>query len=105
YYRYDRGHEPAFLGVEQFAGRVVHPQHWPDDLDVAGSRVVVIGSGATAITLVPALTSGPDAAAHVTMLQRTPTYVMPVPRRDRIANAARRVLPAETAYALTRAKN
>ncbi|MBE7325228.1 NAD(P)/FAD-dependent oxidoreductase [Nocardioides sp. Y6] len=105
YYRYDRGHSPDFPGLEQFTGRVVHPQVWPDDLDVSGQQVVIIGSGATAITLVPALATGPTAAAHVTMLQRTPTYVMPLPRRDRLANAARRVLPERAAYALTRTKN
>lgn len=105
YYRYDRGHAPDFPGLETFAGDVVHPQFWPEALDVSGREVVVIGSGATAVTLVPALSSGPQAAAHVTMLQRTPTYVMPIPRRDRLALLARRVLPPERAYALVRAKN
>lgn len=105
YYRYDRGHSPQLPGIEEFEGRTVHPQFWPEDLDVTDQQVVVIGSGATAITLVPALAEGPTAAAHVTMLQRTPSYVMPLPRRDRVANAARRVLPEKAAYALTRTKN
>ena len=71
YYRYDEGYTPEFAGIERFAGQVVHPQHWPDDLDYAGKRVVVIGSGATAVTLVPALA---EQAEHVTMLQRSPSY-------------------------------
>ena len=79
YYRYDTGYLPDFPGRERFAGTIVHPQHWPDGLDVAGRRVVVIGSGATAVTLVPALA---EKAAHVTMLQRSPSYVLSVPSRD-----------------------
>ncbi len=102
YYRYEEGHTPEFSGIERFAGQVVHPQHWPEDLDYAGKRVVVIGSGATAITLIPAMT---DTAAHVTMLQRSPSYVISVPQKDPIANALRRFLPADTAYALARKKN
>jgi cation diffusion facilitator CzcD-associated flavoprotein CzcO len=102
YYRYDEGYTPQFPGIEQFAGRVVHPQHWPDDLDHAGKRVVVIGSGATAVTLVPALA---ETAAHVTMLQRSPTYILSLPSEDPIANRLRRTLGAERAYALTRWKN
>jgi cation diffusion facilitator CzcD-associated flavoprotein CzcO len=102
YYRYDEGHTPHFEGIERFAGQVVHPQHWPQDLDYAGKRVVVIGSGATAVTLVPAMT---DRAAHVTMLQRSPTYVLSVPEKDPIANALRRILPAQLAYDITRRKN
>ncbi len=102
YYRYDEGHTPSFAGVERFRGRIVHPQHWPEDLDYEGKRVVVIGSGATAITLIPAMT---DRAAHVTMLQRSPSYVISVPEKDPIANALKRVLSARTAYALTRRKN
>jgi cation diffusion facilitator CzcD-associated flavoprotein CzcO len=101
YYRYDEGYTPAFAGVEQFAGRVVHPQHWPADLDVNGRRVVVIGSGATAITLVPALA---ETGAQVTMLQRSPSYVVPRPRRDPLAVALRR-LPARQRYWLVRWKN
>ncbi|MFM8304599.1 MAG: flavin-containing monooxygenase [Actinomycetota bacterium] len=102
YFRYDHGHEPRLPGIERFAGRVVHPQHWPPDLDVAGRRVVVIGSGATAVTLVPALV---ERGAHVTMLQRSPSYYVSIPQRDRLANRVRRWLPRERAYAWTRRKN
>jgi cation diffusion facilitator CzcD-associated flavoprotein CzcO len=105
YYAYDRGHTPEWPGAERFAGRLVHPQHWPEDLDYAGKRVVVIGSGATAVTLVPAMANGPDAAAHVTMLQRSPSYVAVMPARDAVGNALRRVLPGGAAYAATRWKN
>src|SRR6478752_9819846 len=86
YYRYDQGYTPEFPGLENFAGEVVHPQHWPEDLDYAGKRVVVIGSGATAMTLVPALAAD---AAHVTMLQRSPTYVVSIPGEDGLANRLR----------------
>ncbi|AXB47967.1 flavin-containing monooxygenase [Amycolatopsis albispora] len=102
YYRYDEGFTPHFEGRERFQGTIVHPQHWPEDLDYAGKRVLVIGSGATAVTLVPAMA---DTAAHVTMLQRTPTYVMPVPREDKFANLARKLLGDERGYALARRKN
>ncbi|MFJ5231898.1 flavin-containing monooxygenase [Kitasatospora sp. NPDC088391] len=102
YYRYDRGHTPEFAGRERYTGTVVHPQHWPADLDHTGRRVLVIGSGATAVTLVPALA---DRAAHVTMLQRTPTYVMPVPRRDAAAELLRRLFGEERGHALARRKN
>ena len=85
YYSYDDGYTPEFAGVERFAGQIVHPQQWPEDLDYAGKRVVVIGSGATAMTLVPAMA---DDAAHVTMLQRSPTYVVSRPDADAIANRA-----------------
>ena len=102
YYRYDEGYTPAFDGTERFQGPIIHPQQWPEDLDYAGKRVVVIGSGATAVTLVPAMT---DRAKHVTMLQRSPTYIISVPERDPIANFLKRVLPPNTAYALTRRKN
>ena len=102
YFRYDQGYLPHFEGIERFKGTVVHPQHWPEDLDYAGKRVVVIGSGATAVTLVPAMT---DRAAHVTMLQRSPTYVISLPERDGLANLLKRILPAERAYAITRRKN
>ncbi|MDP9384699.1 MAG: NAD(P)/FAD-dependent oxidoreductase [Actinomycetota bacterium] len=102
YYRYDEGYAPRFAGVEDFAGQVVHPQHWPEDLDVAGKRIVVIGSGATAVTLVPALTR---LGARVTMLQRSPSYVLPLPSRDPIANGLRRWLGEERGHALTRRKN
>ncbi|TDV42257.1 flavin-containing monooxygenase [Actinophytocola oryzae] len=102
YYHYDSGHTPEFPGIENFAGPVVHPQRWPADLDYTGRKVVVIGSGATAVTLVPAMT---DRAEHVTMLQRSPTYVMSLPARDAIANRLRRVLGPSRAYFLTRWKN
>ena len=102
YYRYDQGFTPQLPELDRFGGTVVHPQSWPADLDVAGTRVVVIGSGATAVTLVPALAG---TAEHVTMLQRTPSYIMPVPSRDAIANALRRWLGEERAYPLIRRKN
>lgn len=102
YYDYEAGYTPEWPGVESFRGRIVHPQKWPADLDYAGQRVVVIGSGATAVTLVPAMA---ERAAHVTMLQRSPTYVVSLPARDRVANWLRRRLPARAAYALTRWKN
>ena len=101
YYRYDQGHTPAFEGIGRFKGRVVHPQQWSDDIDHAGQRVVVIGSGATAVTLVPELAK---TAAHVTMLQRSPTYVVARPSQDDMANRLRRVLPPKLAYGITRWK-
>ncbi|OKH69607.1 FAD-containing monooxygenase EthA [Mycobacterium sp. SWH-M3] len=102
YYRYDQGFTPHFEGTERFTGRIVHPQHWPEDLDYAGKKVVVIGSGATAVTLVPSMAS---TAGHVTMLQRSPTYVLPVPAKDTFANTAKRLLGDARGYALTRRKN
>jgi monooxygenase len=102
YYSYRHGHVPDFPGRDRFAGHVVHPQEWPEDLDYAGKRVLVIGSGATAMTLVPAMAAD---AAHVTMLQRSPTYVVSWPDRDIVANTLRRILPDRVAYALTRWKN
>jgi monooxygenase len=102
YYRYDEGYTPEFAGAERFAGPVVHPQHWPEDLDYAGKRVVVIGSGATAVTLVPAMT---DEAAHVTMLQRSPSYIASLPGEDPIARRLRRYLPKRAVYAVVRWKN
>ena len=102
YYDYDGGYTPEWPGVESFGGRVVHPQKWPEDLDYEGKRVVVIGSGATAVTLVPSMA---ERAAHVTMLQRSPSYVASMPAEDRIANWLRRRLPAHAAYAVTRWKN
>ncbi|WP_238013436.1 NAD(P)/FAD-dependent oxidoreductase [Dactylosporangium sp. AC04546] len=102
YYRYDEGYTPTFEGQDRFAGTVVHPQAWPEDLDYAGKRVLVIGSGATAVTLVPAMAG---AAAHVTMLQRTPTYILPVPRKDALADALKRYLGQQRGYAWTRRKN
>ena len=105
YYDYERGYAPQWPGMGSFRGPIIHPQHWPDDLDFAGKRVVIVGSGATAVTLVPAMAEGPEAAAHVTMLQRSPSYVAPLPTRDKIADRLRAVLPAPLAYALTRWKN
>lgn len=105
YYRYESGHEPEWPGMNRFRGPIVHPQRWPDDLDYSGGRVVVIGSGATAVTLVPALLEGPDPAEHVTMLQRSPTYVVSRPTEDGIANRLRRLLPEGLAYTLARWKN
>lgn len=102
YYSYRKGHTPEFAGRERFTGPIVHPQEWPADLDYRGKRVVVIGSGATAMTLVPAMAQD---AAHVVMLQRSPTYVISRPDVDVIANALRRVLPEKWAYAITRWKN
>jgi monooxygenase len=102
YYRYDEGYTPAFPGVGSFAGQIVHPQHWPEDIDYAGKQVVVIGSGATAVTLVPAM--APD-AAHVTMLQRSPSYVLSLPAEDPLAKLARRLFGKRLAYGITRWKN
>jgi len=102
YYNYDAGYLPQFEGREDFAGTIVHPQHWPEGLDYAGRRVVVIGSGATAVTLVPEMAK---TAAHVTMLQRSPTYIVSRPSEDGIANWLRAKLPAKLAYRLTRFKN
>lgn len=102
YYNYAQGHRPKFAGEEQFAGRIVHPQHWPEDLEYAGKQVVVIGSGATAVTLVPAMARS---AAKVTMLQRSPSYVMSLPAEDGIARWMQAHLPARLAYRLARWKN
>jgi monooxygenase len=102
YYRYDEGYSPEFPGVERFEGRIVHPQHWSEDIDYAGKRVVVIGSGATAVTLVPSMA---DTAAHVTMLQRSPSYIVSLPAEDPVARALRRFLPAKVAYPIMRWKN
>jgi monooxygenase len=102
YYSYKRGYLPDFEGRERFQGRIVHPQEWPEDLDYAGKRVVVIGSGATAMTIVPAM--APD-VEHVTMLQRSPTYVVARPDVDAIANTLRKLLPDSIAYKVTRKKN
>ena len=102
YYNYDHGYTPEFEGTECFNGPIIHPQHWPEDLDYQGKRVVVIGSGATAVTLVPALAK---TAAHVTMLQRSPTYVVSRPAEDRFANKLREILPPALAYFITRWRN
>jgi cation diffusion facilitator CzcD-associated flavoprotein CzcO len=102
YYSYKAGYLPDFPGREKFHGTIVHPQEWPDHLDYANKRVVVIGSGATAVTIVPAMA---DKAAHVTMLQRSPTYMVSRPDKDAFANFLRKILPEKTAYSVTRAKN
>jgi monooxygenase len=102
YYRYDEGYTPDFHGTERFAGRIVHPQQWSEDIEYAGKRVVVIGSGATAVTLVPAMARS---AAHVTMLQRSPSYIVTLPAEDPLAKALRRVLGARAAYPIMRWKN
>jgi cation diffusion facilitator CzcD-associated flavoprotein CzcO len=102
YYRYDEGYTPDFEGTDLFGGRIVHPQQWTDEIDYAGKRVVVVGSGATAVTLVPAMAR---TAAHVTMLQRSPSYVLSLPAEDPIAKVLRRVLSAKVAYPIVRWKN
>ncbi|WP_370552516.1 flavin-containing monooxygenase [Conexibacter sp. CPCC 206217] len=102
YYRYDEGYTPQFPGTERFQGEIVHPQHWPEQLDYSGKRVVVIGSGATAVTLIPAMA---PQAAHVTMLQRSPSYVLSLPARDPLADVLRKRLPAKVAYPIVRWKN
>lgn len=102
YYSYRGGHRPPFPGEERFDGTVIHPQEWPEDLDYRGKRVAVIGSGATAVTIVPAMA---ETAAHVTMIQRTPTWMVARPDKDPIANGLRKILPEKTAYAITRRKN
>ena len=102
YYRYEAGYTPEFVGREDFAGQVVHPQLWPEDLDYSGKKVVVIGSGATAVTLVPSLT---DKAAHVTMLQRSPSYVITLPQKDAISNFLRRFPSGNLIYRQARARN
>ncbi|MEZ5186716.1 MAG: NAD(P)/FAD-dependent oxidoreductase [Candidatus Nanopelagicales bacterium] len=102
YYSYEQGYLPDFPGIDDFEGTLVHPQFWPDDLDYTGKRVVVIGSGATAVTLIPAM--APD-VERITMLQRSPTWISPLPRTDPIADAVRRYLPPGAAHRLIRAKN
>jgi monooxygenase len=102
YYDYEHGHEPEFAGADEFRGPIVHPQHWPDDLEWTDQDVVVIGSGATAVTLVPAMAAE---AAHVTMLQRSPSYVLSLPQRDPFAGRARRWLPDRVAHRVVRWKS
>lgn len=102
YYSYRGGHEPVFAGSEDFEGQIIHPQKWPENLDYRNKKVVVIGSGATAVTLVPALAND---ATHVTMLQRSPTWMIAAPDVDKIANGLRRVLPDQIAYDLVRKRN
>ena len=102
YYDYAKGYTPEFAGREDFAGHIVHPQQWTEDIDYADKRVVVIGSGATAVTLIPEIAK---TAAHVTMLQRSPTYVISRPAEDKFANWLRKILPVKLAYFLTRWRN
>jgi cation diffusion facilitator CzcD-associated flavoprotein CzcO len=102
YYSYESGHTPEFKGRERFGGEIIHPQQWPENLDYRDKQVVVIGSGATAVTLIPELA---EKARHVVMLQRSPTYMVSAPDEDWIANFLRRILPQKTAYAITRWKN
>ncbi|MBB5915032.1 cation diffusion facilitator CzcD-associated flavoprotein CzcO [Nocardia transvalensis] len=102
YYNYDEGHTPEFPGADSFAGQLVYPQFWPENLDYAGKRVVVIGSGATAVTLVPAMA---EQAELVTMLQRSPTWISPVPGRDKYADRIRELLPPKLAHRVIRTKN
>lgn len=102
YYNYDEGYKPDFQGEKDFKGRIIHPQHWPTDLDYKGKKVVVIGSGATAVTLIPAMA---DDTAHITMLQRSPTYIFSLPSVDPISSNLQKTLPDKTAYRLARARN
>jgi len=102
YYRYDAGYQPEFPGAEHFRGKFVHPQQWPEDLDYARKKIVVVGSGATAVTLVPAMA---PSAGHVTMLQRSPSYVLSLPQHDPVAGLLRRILPMRAALRLVRWKN
>lgn len=102
YYRYDAGYRPEFPGEADFTGQIVHPQFWPDDLDYTGKKVVVIGSGATAVTLVPAMA---PAAAHITMLQRSPTYLLPMPMESAFTRIVHRVAPLKVAHEVIRWRN
>ncbi len=102
YYNYDEPYRPDFPGLEEFGGEVVHPQHWPEDLDYAGKRLLVIGSGATAVSMIPSLT---EKAGHVTMLQRSPTYILSTPRINPVVQALRKVLPKRLGYAAARLYN
>lgn len=102
YYNYDEGYTPEFAGREDFAGKIIHPQHWDTALDYTDKKVVVIGSGATAVTLVPEMAKK---AREVVMLQRTPTYIMTAPEKDKIANTLRKIMPDKMAYFLSRWKN
>jgi len=102
YYSYKQGYTPEFKGRDRFSGEIIHPQAWPEDLDYRGKKVVVIGSGATAVTLIPEMA---DDTEHITMLQRSPTYMVSMPDTDWIANLLRKILPEKIAYAITRWKN
>ena len=103
YYNYDQGYTPEFAGSEDFAGTIIHPQHWPEDLDYAGKKIVVIGSGATAVTLIPALAN--SGAGHVTMLQRSPTYIGALPDVDPFTVRMNKTLPEKPAYVVNRWKS
>ena len=102
YYSYDAGYTPVFTGRDRFKGDIIHPQEWPENLDYRGKKIVVIGSGATAVTLIPAVA---EEAGHVVMVQRSPSYVVSRPEKDKIANILRKLLPEKVAYAITRWKN
>ena len=102
YYNYDEGFKPHFEGEKSFKGQIIHPQQWPANLDYSGKRVIVIGSGATAVTLVPAMV---DKAAHVTMVQRSPSYFLPIPSMDRVSQLMQKVMPDKWVYRITRARN
>ncbi|HAG94542.1 MAG TPA: FAD-containing monooxygenase EthA, partial [Gammaproteobacteria bacterium] len=102
YYNYAAGYTPEFPGRDRFEGQIVHPQHWPENLDYSGKKVVVIGSGATAVTLIPAMA---EKTAHITMLQRSPSYVASVPLRDKLSNKLRKYLPAKVVYRMARTRN
>ncbi|OBI20350.1 FAD-containing monooxygenase EthA [Mycobacterium sp. E2327] len=103
YYNYEQGFAPKFAGSEDFQGPIIHPQHWPEDLDYTDKNVVVIGSGATAVTLIPAMAE--SGAKHVTMLQRSPTYIVSQPKRDKLAERLNRLLPEKQAYTAIRWRN
>ena len=102
YYRYEAGYTPEIPGLEDFTGKVIHPQLWPEDFDYTDKKVAVIGSGATAVTLIPAMA---DKAAHITMVQRSPTYILSMPGKDKLANLLNAILPDTWAYAITRWRN
>lgn len=102
YYNYDAGYQPDFPGMEDFAGTVLHPQQWPRELDYSNKRVVIIGSGATAVTLVPAMA---DTAAHVTLLQRSPTYILTLPAIDKLTAMLQKVLPKRWVFNMARRRN
>ena len=102
YYNYDEGYTPDFPGIEEFGGTVVHPQHWPEDLDYTDKKMVVIGSGATAMSLIPSLA---EKASKVTMLQRSPTYLFRRPNTGRVADVLRKVLPRRVAHLIIRQRN
>ena len=102
YYNYDQGYRPHFAGEENFKGQIIHPQQWPEELDYSGKKVVVIGSGATAITVVPAMA---EKAAKVTMLQRSPSYIMAMPDTDKVSMAMNKVLPKKWVFNMTRGRN